>query len=446
MARDTNPDGVGPRSLPLAWFCLLTLLVLLGAMTGLEIRSLLDFARMDVGIYYDAALALRTGGDLYGAYAQAPLTYIYPPFFAILFMPLTHLPLEQAAVIWLLANLLLLLGCLWLGGRLLIDRFDGRLDAATLPVVCLLSVLCFLPRIDAEFDQGQVDFLVLFGVLGGLALIRRHPILAGVILGVIANVKYQTVIFVPYFLLRGWISSAAGFLAGAVGAALSGALVIGWAANLDCLRRGFSGLGTLVGLPEAEGTQPFIFPIQWSESVSLTSTFARWTDAATEGETMTFVLVGLAALLCFAIGWALHAGRGIALFRGRWGARSRTSAEDAPLVILEWLGLMVAALAFSPQTKMRHLGLLLFLAMAAVFLLVVPKPRVSRWPLLVALVVALLAMTLPPQFDEDWRALRKSLRAQGLPIWSLLGLYFTVLWTGLGWVASNRRQDASGAG
>ena len=81
----------------LMWAVLLLLLLVLGCR---QVISFLAFAQKDVGIYYDAAMALRTGEDMFGAYGQAPLTYIYPPLLAILFMPLTYLDLNHAAAVW----------------------------------------------------------------------------------------------------------------------------------------------------------------------------------------------------------------------------------------------------------------------------------------------------------------------------------------------------------
>jgi uncharacterized membrane protein len=437
----TEPPRTNSDQRVLAILSTISLVALVVGSGLVQAFKFLEAAMMDVGVYYDASLALRTGGDMFGAFDQAPLTYIYPPFFAIIFMPLTYLSLEWAAFIWTIVNIGLLFGILWFGGRDLLHRFGARLDSATLPVMLLLSCLYFYPRIDGEFDQGQVDFLVLMGVIVGLLLIRRHPVLAGVMLGIVANVKYQTVIFVPYFLLRGWWSAAVGFVSGALAAALSGALVIGWATNLDYLRRAFSGLGSMMGLPPGDGAMPYIFPVEWTESVSLTSTFARWSDAAGFGDGGMVLMVALAALTCLLVGWGIHWRAGAALFKGRFGVTGRTAEALQPLILLEWLGLMVAALAFAPQTKMRHLALLLFLVMAAMMFLVVRRPGVPRVPLMLAMIVYFLALVMPPPVTEELAVLRKSFRAHGAPSWALLVLYFTLLWTGLRWVRTMRFDE-----
>jgi hypothetical protein len=101
------------------------------------------------------------------------------------------------------------------------------------------------------------------------------------------------------------------------------------------------------------------------------------------------------------------------------------------LVTLEWIGLMVAAIAFAPQTKMRHLALLLFLVMAGVILLIVPRQGVRRMPLLITMIILFLVLVMPPPFDESWKEGRKWFRREGLPMLCILIMYFVVLWTSL---------------
>ena len=131
-----------------AWF---SLILLLGLMCLFQVLNFLNFADMDFRIYYDASMALRRGDDMFAAWnPDSPLTYIYPPLLAILFMPLTLMPLEVAAALWTVLSMGLLLGCLWIGARDVINRFDGSTDVATLPVIMLVAALFSLPRIKAE--------------------------------------------------------------------------------------------------------------------------------------------------------------------------------------------------------------------------------------------------------------------------------------------------------
>ena len=432
----------------LAWILLWLFLLVVG---GIQVECFLRSADMDVRIYYDAAMALRTGQDMLAAWnPEHPLTYIYPPLLAIIFIPLTYLPLEPAAAVWTVVNVALLFLCLLIGGKEVMRRTGGRQDVATLPVILLCSALYFFSRIKAELDQGQVDFLVLLGVTLGLVWLRRMPLLCGLILGVVANIKYQTVIFVPYFLLRGWWQSLIGFVVGALAAAFSGSLLIGWTLNLEYLQRAFSGVAELFGVSYDAADKPMIFPTEWVDSVSLTSTFARWSMAAGWGDTAGYMMVVMAAVICVVIGWGLYVSTGNPLFRGRYGRSGRVNPDHGILVLIEWAGLMVAAIAFAPQTKMRHLAVLVLVVMFMFQLLVVRRPGIPRWPLLISAVIFFLALFLPLQGGEGgWRnvsglTMRDVWRAQGGPIWCLLLMYFTMSWTALKWVSLSRQGDRSG--
>ena len=399
--------------------------------------NFLDFADMDFRIYYDASMALRTGQDMFAAWnPDSPLTYIYPPLLAILFMPLTMLPLEVAAAVWTVISVILLSGCLWIAARDVMARFDGAQDVATLPVIILIATLLSVPRIKAEIDQGQVDYLVLLGIIGSLALLRKHPFLAGVVLGLVANIKYQTVIYVPLIVIRGWWSTLLGFVLGSVGVALSGAMVLGWEVNLAYLAESFSSLVLLFGGEAPADGGPMVFSLEWVDSVSLSSTFARWSNALGLSSSMTYSMIGLSAILCLVIGWSIYLRNGVPLLLGRGGERGRTSARFQGLIALEWTGLLVAVLAFAPQTKMRHLAILILLMILVAQFLIVKRGAILRLPLLVATFVCTLAMVLPLQTVSETFVMgaRESWRANGGVIIPILGLYFMTLWSGCAWV------------
>ena len=57
-------------------------------------------------------------------------------------------------------------------------------------------------KIHIVFTQGQTDFVMLLGFACVLRWMERRPWLAGLAIGFIANIKYVSLIFVPYFLTR----------------------------------------------------------------------------------------------------------------------------------------------------------------------------------------------------------------------------------------------------
>ena len=400
--------------LGLARFCWISTCVLLGLMCLFQALNFLEYADMDFRIYYDASMALRTGQDMFAAWnPDSPLTYIYPPLLAILFMPLTMLPLEVAAAVWTVISMILLSACLWIGAREIMTRFDGAQDVATLPVIILIATLLSVPRIKAEIDQGQVDYLVLLGIIGSLVLLRKYPLLAGVLLGLVANIKYQTIIFVPLIIIRGWWSTLIGFVMGSVGVALAGGFVLGWDVNLAYLKESVSSLVLLFGGEAPAEAGPLVFPLDWLDSVSLSSTLARWSSALDLGSGATYFMIGVSALICLVIGWSIYLLNGVPLLLERGGERGRKSARFQGLIALEWIGLLVAVFAFAPQTKMRHLAILILLMILSAQFLVVKRGAVPRLPLLLATIFCSLAMVLPLETvsetfimgpRETWRA------------------------------------------
>ena len=407
---------------------------LLGSLLIIQTLHFLKDGHMDFYVFYTAAMRLRTDVDIFLPVEMSEnyyLWYIYPPFLAVLFLPLTYLSLETAAATFNIINGLLILACLWLGGREVLRRTKGRLDVATLPVVICLATVFLFPRIKAELDQGQTDMIVLLGMLLSLFWIKRHPWLAGIALGLVANIKYQTVIFVPYFIVRQWWPAVGGFSFGAVIAGLSGALIVGWERNLDYLKRAFAGMGQMIGVDVKSDVLPDIYAVDWLGSISAMSTSARWSESLGGGTGVFILLVGLVALACFLIGWWCYKANGQRLFVGRNGIKGRQDSRQETLVMLEWLGLIMAALAFGPQTKMRHMIIVLPIVLLAIRYLVVQTRGVARWPVLLALVLAFFFQLWPFDGFGSGGMAEKIWRYNGGPIWFFLLLYFTVLWAGL---------------
>ena len=347
----------GKSTTGLAILAIFATVAMILSLVVIQIAHFLRNANMDYEIFYQAAMALRTGEDIFAPVLikGGAMTYIYPPFLAVLFVPLTFIPLEQSAATFTIINGILIGACLWFGGREVLRRSNGRLDKATLPVIICITTAFMFPRIKAELDQGQTDMIVLLGMTLSLIWIRRYPWLAGIALGLVANIKYQTVIFVPYFLFRQWWSVVGGFVVGAVAAAFSGALLIGWERNLEYLKRAFGGMAEMIGLPVDAESLPAIAPVDWIGSISATSTSARWSESLGMGTGVFLFFVGVVALVCLLLGWWCYRAHGQRLFAQRGGVSGRQDPENDPLVLFEWLGLMTAALAFGPQTKLRHM-------------------------------------------------------------------------------------------
>ena len=219
------PDAPGAATVPRVglaqqrWrffllYCLVTLfaygnVMLRGARPGFWVGP------HDFTSFYTGALMLRQGlgSRLYDLAVQAQvqqtllrpygwvfvdglLPYNYPPFLAILFVPLTWVSLQWAFILWSLANLALIITAV----ALLLAQWR-RLSPGYL-AICVVIALTFFPVFQGLFN-GQSSFLVLLALtLTYVAQARKHEALSGVALA-FGLVKPQLLIlFVLWLLVR----------------------------------------------------------------------------------------------------------------------------------------------------------------------------------------------------------------------------------------------------
>lgn len=172
----------------------------------------------DFTIFYTAASIIRSGNGHYlydlGLQAQVQqafllphgwvfpdgvLPYNYPPFFAVIFIPLSFLPLAWAFPVWNMVNVTLIL----VSVKLLL-RHQQRHSTRDFVVACLI-VFAFFPVLEGLF-KGQSSFLVLFTLtLTYLALKSRRDTVAGITLA-LGLFKPQLVLVIAAILLyrRRW--------------------------------------------------------------------------------------------------------------------------------------------------------------------------------------------------------------------------------------------------
>ena len=382
----------------------------------------------DFHVFHDAFLAVLAGDDIYESGVKG---YIYPPLFAVLFTPLGWLSREHAGAVFAVFNAGLVLLCLWLAASEAVRRFRARDSAATLPAVMLVALAVFGDKLRIELSLGQTDMLILACLLLALRWLDRRPIVTGIMLGLAGNLKYQSLVVLPYLLIRRRWSALLSTLGSLVGLALSSAIVFGWERNTAYLARAFGGLGRMVGM-DAGSEAARVQPITWIRSVSFTSVFARvqewagWPGAAMLG------MVALAALACLAGVMLLYKRHGHAVFKGRTGTADASAPRGWALTYMEWTGLLVAVLVFGPQTNARHMVLMIPLATLAGVLMLVPKPGVRRLPVLAATVFLVLAFILPPGTGDGNDAVHAWRWIGGISI-ATITLLFVALSGGLRW-------------
>ncbi|MGH9096869.1 MAG: glycosyltransferase 87 family protein [Acidimicrobiales bacterium] len=166
------------------------------------------------------------GGHLYAVHdANTHLPFTYPPFAALLFVPLSAIP-EQAAELLLGAvNAIALAALVGVSLRALRPAWDRtRLLVWTL---ILMGPALAMDPVRLTFSFGQVNIILaalILADLTGMAKVGSKAIPTGILTGLTAAVKLIPLILVPYLFLIGriramWVTLAT-FVAGGLGLAL----------------------------------------------------------------------------------------------------------------------------------------------------------------------------------------------------------------------------------
>jgi hypothetical protein len=123
--------------------------------------------------------------------------YIYPPLFALLISPLTHVPPRSAYIIWRQINLALLLLTLVLALKSADTEFSWPIF-----LIMAIAALSFFPYHETAY-LGQVGGLILFlWTLGVYFTTKSQPLLSAGCFALGTMIKVTPVLVVPLLLLR----------------------------------------------------------------------------------------------------------------------------------------------------------------------------------------------------------------------------------------------------
>ena len=375
----------------------------------------------DFGHFYRAASAMWKGEDIY---LSAQGHYIYPPFLAFIFQPLTLLSERTAATVWTAISAALILIAILIASREAAARWPRLADEAdvSLPWVIATAVTCLMvDKIRGTFALGQTDCLMLLGFACVLRWMERRPVLAGLAVGASANVKYLTLICVPYFLVkRNYKAAFTAILAFLCFLLLPG-IEVGYEKLGHYLASSVGGLRRLIATAPAP---IHVFHVTWDRSISLTSSVFRVTQSAALPDSAAVILV---LLLFGGIMTAIVSiGRrhGVSLFRP-----PQPKTECDPVTHIEWAVVIFFAVAFSPQSTARHMILLLLIYTVAIAIFLNHTATTSRILLGGALALVVAALSLP--FSIIGLAhQRTNWRAFGGASWCVLILVLVTVWTG----------------
>lgn len=268
---------------------------------------------IDLRVYELGAGALF-GGDLYGVrFHVADLPFTYPPFAAVLLLPLAVLPIWLSAFLWSLACVVVLAWVL----DLTLRACGAAPRAWVLPAVVAAALLA--EPVWSTLSFGQVNLFLTAAILADvLRPERRH---AGWLVGVAAGVKLTPLFFVAFLLVTGH-RRAAGTAVGAFAATvLVGAVAApsaSWAYWTDVLwdpgRVGgveYAGnqsvLGILSRLLGHEAPTALWFAVAGTTAlVSLLAARLLWRSASPAARPLAVCTASYGMLLASPISWDHH--------------------------------------------------------------------------------------------------------------------------------------------
>jgi hypothetical protein len=225
-------------------------------------------------------------------YLSGTRGYIYPPLLAYLYMPAANFSPTGAAYAVLPVLVLCTLGALLLASREALQRVGAAVNSFTVCTVAMLSLLLIEDKVKGDLQMLQTNSLVLLLFALGLYWLDRSSLLCGAALGIAFNIKYLSLVMLPYLLLRRRWPAAGWFVAWAVALALLPALWSGWEANLSQLKTAYAGIGRLVGIGQASAPAAETHDLRAGFSLSIPSALAR----ATKSDGTALVLTAAIAL------------------------------------------------------------------------------------------------------------------------------------------------------
>jgi len=391
-------------------------------------RILFQHHQSDFYHFYAATVAMSQGQDIYLSGTHG---YVYPPLLAFLYLPLSHMSDVAAAAIALTINVPLMIASLLVGARVAQSRLIKKTDdepskPGLLPLVAILTAAITFGRIKAELTIMQTDVIVLAAYVFAIYWMDRRPALAGVALGFAMNIKYYTLPGLFYLLLRRRWRASAWFGIAAVFFALLPALKVGLHTDLQYISIASGGVLKSIGVQTGQDETARVHGITDSLSVSISSGIARVARHSHPG--LITPLTGLAILLfVIMVAW-WYRRRHLPLFNWPEKAGQRVW-PFRQLIVLEWAGIMIASIVFSPDSNMRHMVLVLFTNTIAATLLLAGLDRRAKIPIVLGFLLQLFAFDTVGHIHNE--RLTNAFFYVGGHGWCILTFYGIVLWVGL---------------
>ncbi|MDV7999824.1 glycosyltransferase 87 family protein [Rhodococcus sp. IEGM 1408] len=152
---------------------------------------------LDLQVFQDAGRALRAGQDLYSQDfpTRSGFRFIYPPFGAMVFLPLAPLGATFAQVAWSAATIAAVWAILAMAAHRL------KLTGARTLALALTGVALLFEPLRSNLEFGQVNVFLFLLVAADVLGFTPRPV-RGVLLGLAAGIKITPAAFGLLFLVR----------------------------------------------------------------------------------------------------------------------------------------------------------------------------------------------------------------------------------------------------
>ena len=285
-------------------------LALAGAVAGAVLLGSVGGELKDLHVYQHAGGSVLDGTSPYAR--DDPVTglpFTYPPFAAVLMVPLAVLPWWLVAALWTGASAGALGACIVLARRTV-----GRTTPAWLVVALALAALALEP-VWQNLTFGQVNLLLMLVVL--LDVLRPERRLSGVALGIVAGAKLTPLVFVVLLVLVGQRAAAGRAALSFVATVVVGIAAVPGAASYwtdgllepgrvgpPALAHNQSVLGALTRLLDGPPSTLLWLAVAAPVAIAAMLVAAAWWR---RGERLTAVcLAAIAMLLASPISWSHH--------------------------------------------------------------------------------------------------------------------------------------------
>jgi len=306
----------------------------------------------DPRVFLHAARLMLQGGDIVNTPNTFGLYYVYPPFFAFLYIPLLILPTKAVIVLWTIVSVILL-------GWSMAAFYSGMTGRPflSIPARTRWVVFSFVLVLTARFiffhlQSGQSDIIVLaLSVFGLVLLSRKQELPAGLAFGLSIVLKITSVPFVFWFLAKRSGKVLAGMVLGCLVAVTLPALIVGPQKDLyyhrEWFKQVFTSNSVALGVPSGVGNL--------SMRAQLGRFFQRTTPFTYRGRGYQFTIVELQPRAIIIVSLLITGAVAAAIV---WYAVHYGNASP---LISEWGGYaLVFGLipTFSTWTEIHHLVLL----------------------------------------------------------------------------------------